>query len=85
MAFFPVLPYTPHKVTPHFVEVCLRFVQTTVFLLPFIFFSSSRQSFINAYKLYFVLDVYIAHANVELVSVLSSFICYLLRLLENQA
>ena len=35
MAFSPALPYTPHKVTSHFVEVYFRFVQTTDFLLPF--------------------------------------------------
>ena len=35
MTFFPALPYTPHKTTPQFVEVCFRFVQTTVFLTPF--------------------------------------------------
>ena len=33
MTYFPALPNTPHKSTPHFVEVCFRFVKITVFLL----------------------------------------------------
>ena len=35
IAFFPILPYIPHKATQHFVEVCFRFVQTAVILLSF--------------------------------------------------
>ena len=53
MTFFPALPYTPHKATPHLVEVCFRFVQTTVFLLPFsllCFIINRSQTFINAFK-----------------------------------
>ena len=88
MKFFPALPYTPHRASPHFVEVCFKFVQTTVFLLPFSplrFIINQSQTFINTYKLYFVLvhNVYIAHENVELGPVLSSVFCYLLRFLEN--
>ena len=80
MKFFATLPYTPHKATPHFVEVCFRFVKTTVFLLPFsllCFIINRSQTFINAYMLYFVLvhNVYITHENVELVPVLSSVFC----------
>ena len=71
-----------------FCRVCFRFVQTTVFLLASLlrFIINWPQTFINAYKLYFVLvhNVYIAHENVELVPVLSSVFCYLLRFLENQ-
>ena len=90
MTFFPALPYTPHKATPHLVEVCFRFVQTTVFLLPFSllrFIINPSQTFNNTYKLYFVLvhNVYIAHKNVELVPVLSSVFCHLFRFLENPA
>ena len=29
--FFPGFPYTPHKATPHLVEVCVRFVQARFF------------------------------------------------------
>ena len=74
--------------TSHFVEVCFRFVQTTIFLLPFsLLHNFSRQTFINDYKLYFVLvhNVFIAHENVELVPVLSSVFCCLLRFSENRA
>ena len=35
MVFFPALPYTPHKATSHFVDICFKFAQTTVFLLHF--------------------------------------------------
>ena len=77
IAFFLALSCTPDKVTPHFAEVCFKFVQTAVFLPTFSllrFITNWSQTFINAYKLYFVLihNVYIAHKNVELVSVLSS-------------
>ena len=88
MAFFPALSYTPHKTTPHFAEVCFRFVQISVFPLPFSpLHNLSRQTFINVYKLHFVLvhNLYIAHENIELVPVLSSVLCYLLHLLENRA
>ena len=91
MAFFPALPYTPHKTTSHFVEVCFfRFFQTAVFVLPFSvlpFITNWTQTFINAYKFHFVLvhNVYIAPKNVELVPVLSSVFCYFVRLLENRA
>ena len=87
MPFFPALPYTPHKATSHFSEVCFRFVQTAVFVLPFSLLHDSSQTFISAYKLYFVLvhNVYIAHENVELVPLLSSVFRYLLRFLENRA
>ena len=85
---FPSASYTPHKASPHFVEVCFRFVQPTVFLLPFSplrFIINQSQTFINTYKLYFVLvhNVYIAHEIVELVPVLSLVFSYLLRFLEN--
>ena len=90
MTFFPVLPYTPHGATPHFVEVCFRFVQTAVFLLHsslLHFIINRSDTFINVYKLYFILvhNVYIAVENVELVPVLSSVFCYLLCFLENRA
>ena len=90
MTYFPALPYTPHKAAPHFVEVCFRFVQTTVFLLLFSllrFIINRSQTFINAYKLYFILaqNIYIALENIELVPVFSSVFCYLLCFLENQA
>ena len=55
MTFFPTFPYTPHNATPHFVEVCFRFEQTTVFLFPFSllhFIINRSQTLINAYKLY---------------------------------
>ena len=58
MLFFLPFPYTPDQAASHFVEVCFRFVQTTVFLLPFsllCFITDLAQTFINAYKLYFVL------------------------------
>ena len=75
MIFFSALLYTPH-----FVEVCFRFIQTTVFLLlsSLLHFIINRsQTFINAYKLSFVLvhNVYIDLENVELVPVLSSAFC----------
>ena len=89
--FFQHCP-THHKATSHFIKACFRFVQTTVFLLPFSLLHNnlSRQTFtsvFNAYKLYFILvhNVYIVHENVELVPVLSSVLCYLLRFLENRA
>ena len=92
MVFFPALPYIPHKATPHLVEVYFRFVQTTVFLLlfsllRFIIKIELKLSSMLAYKLYFVFvhNVYIARENVELVPVLSSVFCYLLRFLENPA
>ena len=75
------MPYTTsYKAAPHFVEVWFRFVQTTVFLLPFSllrFIINPSQTFNNTYKLYFVLvhNVYIAHKNVELVPLLSSVLC----------
>ena len=85
MTFFPALPYTPH-----FVEVCsFRFVQTDFSSSLFsssLFIINRSQTFINAYKLCFVLvhNVYIAHhKNVALVSVLSSVFCYPLHFLEN--
>ena len=60
-----------------FWRVCFRFVQTTVFLLASLlcFIINWPQTFINAYKLYFVLvhTVYIALENVELVPVLFQF------------
>ena len=69
-------------------RACSRFVQTTVFLLAYSllrFMINSPQTFINAYKLYFVLvhNVYIVLENVELVPVLSSVFCNLLCFLEN--
>ena len=70
MAFFLALPYTLYKATSHFVEVCFWFAQTSfcfsLSLLGFII--NWSQTFINAYKLYFVLvhNVYIAPINVEL-------------------
>ena len=90
MAFFPALLYTPHKATSHFAEVCFRFVQTTVFLLlsSLLCFKFNRScTFINAYKLYFVLvhNVYIALESVKLVPLLSSVFCYILRFLKNRA
>ena len=90
MAFFPALLYTPHKATSHFAEVCFRFVQTTVSVFPFSllrFIINWSQTFINAYKFYFVLvhNVYIAPKNVELVPVLSSVFCYFVCFLENRA
>ena len=87
MRFFPVLPYTPEKATPHFLEACFRFVQTTVFLLLCSLLHNLCQIFINAYKLYFVLvhNFYAAHENVELVPVHSSDFCYPLHFLENRA
>ena len=90
MAFFSASPYITHKATPHFVEVCFRFVQTTVFLLLFsllcfIIKIDLKPSPMLAYKLYFVFvhNVYIARENVELVPVLSSIFYYLFRFLEN--
>ena len=87
MTFFPALPYTPH-----FVEVCsFRFVQINLSSSLFsasLFIINRSKTFINVYKLYFVLvhNVYIAlHENVELVLVLSSVFCYPLRFLENRA
>ena len=85
MTFFPALSYTPH-----FVEVCtFRLVQTnfssTLFSFS-LFIINRSQTFINAYKLYFVLvrNVYIAgNENVELVLVVSLVFCYPLRFLEN--
>ena len=55
--------FISHKVTPHLVQVCFKFLQTTVFLLPFCllrFIINWSQTFI---KLYFVLlpNVHIAH------------------------
>ena len=90
MAFFPASPCIPHKATPHFAEVCFRFKQTTVFLLlfsllRFIIKINRKLSSMLAYKLYFVFvhNAYIARKNAELVLVLSSVFCYLLRFLEN--
>ena len=82
MAFFAALPYTRHKATQHFIEVYFRFAQTTVFLLPFYRIHNLSHSSMLC-KLYFVLvnNVYIAYKNVELVPVLSSVFCYLLRFL----
>ena len=72
-----------------FCRFCFRFVQTTVILLASLlrFIINWPQTFINAYKLYFVLvhNVYIALENVELVPVLSSVFYYLLCFLENRA
>ena len=89
MAFF--LSIALH-VTPHLVEVCFRFVKTTVFLLlfsllRFIIKIDLKHSSMLAYKLCFafVHNIYIARENVELVPVLSSAFCYLLRFLENPA
>ena len=85
MTFFPAFPYKPHKATPHFVEVCFRFTKTNFFPISLLRFIINRsQTFINAYKLYFVLvhNVYIAHENVELVPVLSSIFCYPLHFFE---
>ena len=88
--FFPASPYIPHKATPHLVDVCFRFEQTAVFpllfsLLRFIIKIDLKLSSVLPYKLYFVFvhNVYIACKNVELVLVLSSVFCYLLRFLEN--
>ena len=80
MTFSPAFPCIPHKATPHFLVVCFRFVQTTVFLLPLSllrFIIDPSQTFNNTYNLYFVLvhNVYIAHKNVELVPLLSSVLC----------
>ena len=85
MIFFPAFRSTSRKATPHFIEVCFRFVQTTDFLFPFSFLSNLSQTLMNAYKLCFVLvhNVSINHENVELVPVLSSVFYYLLRFLEN--
>ena len=87
MTFLAALPYAPH-----FVEVCcFRFVQTNFssFLFPSSLFIINRfQTFINAYKLYFVLvhNIYIAHhENVDLVPLISSVFCYPFRFLENRA
>ena len=80
MTFSSALPYTPHKTKPRFLGVCFRFVRTSFFSCLF----PLRRCF---YKLYFVLlhNVYIAHKNVELVSVFFSVFCCLLRFLENGA
>ena len=90
MTFFPALPYTPHKATLDFVDVCFRFVQTTVFLLLsslLRFIINRSRTFINAYQLYFVLvrNIYIALESFKLVPLLSSVFCYLVRFLENLA
>ena len=64
MVFFSALPYTSHKATPHFVDICFRFVQTTVFFFHFLcLLCNLSHTFINVYNLYFVLvhSVYIAH------------------------
>ena len=87
---FPALPYILHKATSHLVKVCFRFVQITVFILLFsllCFIINWFQTFVNAYKLYFILvhNVYIGHENVELVPLLSSVFSYLLHFLENRA
>ena len=88
MTYFPALPYAPHKAALHFAEVCFKFVQTTVFILlsclPCYIINRS-QTFINAYKLYFIFSqsFFIVLENVELVPVLYSFFCYILRFLEN--
>ena len=83
ITYFPALPYRQH-----FVEVCFRFVQTTVFLSSLLHFIINQfQTFIDVYKLYFVLvqNVHIALENVQLVPLLSSVFCYLLRFLKNRA
>ena len=87
MAFFPAFPYTPRKATPHSAEVCFRFLQTTVFPLPFSPLHNLSQTFINTYDLYFALlhNVYIGQKNVKLVPLFSSAFYYLLRFLENQS
>ena len=87
MTFFSALPYTPKKATPHFVEVCFRFVQTTVFRLLFSLLHNLCQIFINAYKLYFILvhNFYFAHENIDLVTLHSSVSCYPLPFLKYRA
>ena len=96
MSFLPALPYTTsYKAAPYFAEVWFRFVQTTVFLLPFFLLRfiiinrsiNQSQTFVNAFisSIVLVHNVYIAHKNVELVPVLSSGLCYLLRFLENRS
>ena len=85
MIFFLALPFKPYKATPHFVAVCFRFVQTTVFLLPFsllCFIINHSQTF---YILFLVHNVCIGYENVELVPVIFLFFCYFLRFLENRA
>ena len=59
MTFLPALPYTTsHKAAPYFAEVWFRFVQTTVFLLPFFLLRfiiiinrsiNRSQTFVNAF------------------------------------
>ena len=93
MTFLPALPYTTsYKAAPYFAEVWFRFVQTTVFLLLRFIIIINRsinrsQTFVNAFisSIVLVHKVYIAHKNVELVPVLSSGLCYLLRFLENRS
>ena len=84
MIFFPALPYTPHKATPHFVEICFRFVKTAVSLLPFSLLRFIINHFQTLYILFLVHNVCIAYKTFELVSVNSSVFCYLLRFLENR-
>ena len=58
MTYFLALPYTPHKAAPQFVELCFRFVQTTVFPILsslLLFIMNRSQTFISVYKLYFIL------------------------------
>ena len=90
MAFFPALPYTPHKVTPYFVEVCFRFVQTTVFLLPFSSSYFIATNFHQCLQVIFCFCVQCLHCsrqeNVELVPVLSSVVLSsVFRFLPNRA
>ena len=56
----------PHYIHPKhkmFVDICFRFVQTLVFLLPFSLLHNLSETFLNAYKLFFVLvhNIYITH------------------------
>ena len=62
-------------------QICINYSFSSSVLR---FLINQSQTFINAYKLYFVLvhNVYIALENVELTPVLSSVFCCLLRFLE---
>ena len=86
---FPARLHTPHNATPHFVEVCPQIWTNYSFFL-FLFSSLLHNYYpklssmlISCIFCFGTYNVYIALENVELVSVPSSVLCYLLRFLEN--
>ena len=92
MSFLYIWHFSQHCPTHHVTfcrglfQICTNYSFSSS-LFSFRFIINWFQSFINAYKLRFVLvhNIYVAHKNVELVPVLSLIFCYLFRFLENRA